>query len=105
MELYTIPVISGNPDQASTVTLDGRAYRLRLRWIQRIQRWTFDLSTSAEVPILACKGLATRADLLRQVRFSVDCPAGELFLWDFQGDSEATLTSLGGRHRLLYLSP
>lgn len=103
--LVTIPVAPGVPAQDVTVTLDGRRFVLRLDWNARIGRWMLDLSTENGAAILRAKGLALRADLLRQVRYRTDAPPGVLMAIDTQAqDAEVSLGTLGlrTRHRLVY---
>ncbi len=107
MTPLTIPLAPGLPFTVQTVTLDGRRYIFRTRWLQRIQRWQFDLETDSGTVLILSKGLSVRCDLLAQVRYSPLCPGGTLVLVDSQGatvegESEATLSSLGDRHRLIY---
>lgn len=104
--LITIPVAPSIAHQIQTVTLDGRRFQLRLDWIQRIRRWAMTLSTDSGTPIVSCKLLAVRADLLRQHRYREDTPQGVLAVVDTEtgADAESGFATLGGRHRLIYLS-
>jgi hypothetical protein len=99
--LVTIPIAPGVPAQEQVTTLDGRAYRLTLRWNGRIERWFFDLETAAGEAIVRGKPLVLGADLLRQVRWNPAAPQGGLVLADPAG-AEATLEALGSRAVLLY---
>ena len=90
--------------QSITLTLDGRRYRLDLDWIGRIRRWSFSLYTAAGAPIVRSKGLVVGADLLGRTRHDPRCPQGALHVVDLQGDSDASLDSLGVRH-VLYFTP
>ena len=103
MSLIQIPVGLSIPHQTQTTTLDGRPFRLTLDWIQRIGRWAFSLETASGVAIVRCKGLAVKADSLRQVRYRPECPQGYLTLVDLRGeDAEAGLDTLGVRHQIWY---
>lgn len=103
--MITIPVAFRAPHQRQTTTLGGRRYILALDWIQRIQRWTISISTEDGALLLAGKGLAVEADLLKQVRYNPAVPRGLLTLLDLERTSstEASLESLGRRHALVYL--
>ena len=100
--MITIPIAWRTAAQKQITTLDGRRYTLSLDWIQRIKRWTFTLSTESGAAIMSGKGLALRADLLRQNRWDPRCPPGALMLIDTEGDQEPDLESLGRRHALVY---
>lgn len=101
---YTIPVSPGVPDQVQTTTLEGRPFVFRFQWIQRIDRWIFDLETGSGTAIVRCKGLALGGDLLRQVQYRPEAPQGLLTVVDLEGkNEEPTLSSLGARHRVAYV--
>ncbi len=105
MSVQTIPVLSGVPSQEILITLEGRRYLLRLDWLGRLETWSFSLFTENETPFLQGKGLVLGADLLRLSRHVPGCPQGSLLLTDSQGlDAEATLSSLGVRHLLIYVT-
>ena len=107
MALIRLPIARQRAHQVFTTTLDGSRYTFRLSWLQRTARWIFDLETEAGTVLLAGKGLAVRADLLRQIRANVLAPPGVLMLVDLQGatpagEAEASLDTLGDRHALFY---
>lgn len=103
--ILTIPVTPSVPAQDQTTTLDGRPYRFRFRWIQRISRWSVSIETGSGVSIVAAKGLVLGVDLLRQVRYRTDAPPGVLGVVDLEkGDVEPSLDTLGARHRVVYVS-
>ena len=103
--VLNLPVLSGSPRQTALITLGDRGYQLTLDWNQRISRWFMDLATESGEYLLRAKGLATRADILGQIRYLPACPEGSLILVDLSGaDSEASLYSLGVDHRLWYVT-
>lgn len=101
--VYTIPVAARTAHQTQTTTLDGRRFRISLDWNQRIQRWFVSLATDEGVWIFRSKGLVLGSDILRQTRYLPEAPQGALVLLDLQDqDVEASLDSLGARHRIFY---
>lgn len=102
-QLLNIPVSPIVPSQIMTITLDGRPFVFRFWWNQRAMRWFYDLSLPNGTPIQTCKGLCTGADPLRQVRARPEAPQGVLAVVDTTGaHTEPSLTSIGGRHRVVY---
>jgi len=90
--------------QSITVTLDGARYRVDLDWNARIGRWFLSLFGASGSAIVRSKALVLGSDLLRQARHSEACPRGLLIVRDMQDqDAEASLDSLGVRHRLYFV--
>ncbi len=105
MDVLIIPVRPKVPHFEQTTTLDGRPFRLRFDWIQRIERWTISIYTGGGEALTLCKGLVLNGDALRQIRYDPRAPQGVLTVVDLEAqDVEPTLTSLGVRHRVLYFS-
>lgn len=102
--LYTIPVPRDRVAHfVQTTTFDGRPFRLRFSWNGRIGRWFVSIATGAGVDLVQSKALVLGADVLRQVRWNPDAPQGSLTVVDLEGAGvEASLDSLGTRHRVVY---
>lgn len=99
-----IPVAVGEPSQTFTITLDGRRFIFSIEWNDRLKRWFFKLQTESGQKIISGKHLATKADLLGQIRVYDYSPPGFLTVIDRQGNEDPTLYSLGERHALLYVT-
>lgn len=104
MNVIEIPFAPGVPRQRQTTTLDGRRYEFTFDWNARIERWFFDLSTEGGIYLYRAKGLAVRADTLRQIRHLPEAPPGTLTLVDLTGaDQEPGLYDIGKTHLILYV--
>jgi hypothetical protein len=107
MALLIIPVAPGLPAQRFTTTLDGRRWRFRLKWLQRVERWHLSIAYDDGTMLISGKALALGADLLRSVRTYADAPQGMLTVVP-PGDAqpvEPTLYGLGRDPLLVYVEP
>lgn len=101
--MQVIPFDAGQPRQVLQVSLDGTIYQLRLDWNTRSEQWSISIADAAGVAVVG--GVAVVADypMLRQYRH-LSLPPGLLMCVDMEGKAEdPTLSSLGGRHLLIYI--
>lgn len=106
MALLKIPVAPGLAAQRFTTVLDGKRWRFRLKWLQRVERWHLSIAYDNGTPLISGKALAAGADLLASVRTIADAPQGFLTILASDGSpSEPTLYGLGRESMLLYAEP
>ena len=93
MELLIAP----SPDKTYKVTLDGKSYNLRIKYLQRLtnvatghpikaDEFSMELSIAGGEPFIY-SALKTNRNILRPYRARPDCPTGTLMLRDFTADS------------------
>jgi hypothetical protein len=83
-------------------SLSGKDYVLQFDWSQREGAWTMSLADGSGAPI-SSHAMVVSLRLLERVTDDRK-PPGELVLLDSLGaGEEATFTSLGSRHQLVYL--
>jgi len=101
-----IPTTPGRAHYSQTTTLDGRAYVLEFDWIQRWQRWTLSVSTSAGVSLLRGAPLLCGVDLLAPHRWDLRLPPGSLGIFNAQnqgGDPDLTALGIDQSFTLVYI--
>lgn len=82
---------------------DGRLFTFEWSWNGRASCWSLAIRDEDDTLLLAGKALRLGALLLRQHGKESGLPPGDLLLVDLAGThTEATLTSLGVGHQLLY---
>lgn len=87
-----------------TVDLGGNAYRIRLFYRERQDRWYLDLFDADDVPILMGRILIIDRNLLSQYVSELS-PAGDLVLIDTaESDIECGFEGLGARCFLMWIS-
>lgn len=104
MRILTIPTRTQGANQSVFTTLDGRRYRLDLRWNGRIQRWMVSVYTGAGDLVVGTKALVVGGDVFATCRYRDDVPRGILTLRDLSDLAvEASLDSLGVSHTLVFI--
>lgn len=101
---WSSQVTLGDTYEADGVTFsDGQLYTLGWSWNGRTSSWTLTIGDADGSPLLDGKALRLGALLLRQHGKASGLPPGDLLLVDVTGThTEASLTSLGVTHQLLY---
>ena len=79
MRLFQVPGPSTAHSQQST-TLSGTSYVIQYNWVQRLQRWHFDMLQTNGDPIVRGVKLVVGPDLLARFRADPRIPPGGLFV-------------------------
>ena len=104
MASFTIPLEPNTPSQEQTSTLDGVEYILRIDWNARDQSWTLGIYDLNEVPLTLGIKLVASLPLLRR-ELNPALPPGQLWIVDDSNeDRDPTLTDLGLRCTLMYVT-
>lgn len=74
--------ISERPSQIFTVNLDQVAYRMKVRWNDRVTAWYIDLYDISGQAIFLSHRLLYNRVILSKYRANALCPQGELILYD-----------------------
>jgi hypothetical protein len=79
------------------VTLEGRSFRLRWRWLQLLSRWSLDVSAADGTLLAGGLAVVPNLDLLGDVRGArPEMPAGALVVLDPRAaPRRPTLETLG----------
>ena len=102
MAYLEIPVISDIPSYTFNLVLEGTKFNFNFRFNKRLDRWTFDLSDSENILIIA--GIPLLTNLLLTERYSYDnLPKGEFFVLDMTGnEANPSEIGLGDDYKLIY---
>ena len=104
MKLYELTLKTGY-DTLTTITIDGQAYDVALKWISRDEAFEMKFGLQGAVPVCYTK-LTTNADLLGKVRYRENMPQGILMVADIigKGDGRISYEDFGSnkRFRLVY---
>lgn len=105
MKVYEVTLREGY-DTLTTVTIDGQAYDIYLKWLNRDESFEMKFGLQGEIPSCHTK-LTTNADLLSKIRYREDMPQGLLAVADTigSGDGRITYDEFGStkRFRLVYM--
>lgn len=99
---YEIP-FSATP-QTFTITLNGIAYKLTVKWNTIAQAWVMDIGNASNNPIVQGIPLITGADLLAQYQY---LGIGGSIICQTDNDTNAvpTYDNLGKTSHVFYISP
>jgi hypothetical protein len=101
--MLTIP-LRNLPSQVFDITLEGTAYKFRVKWNHRGQYYTLDISTKEDVIIIGGLKIALNARLLQR-HPGIGLPPGEIIIVDSKGDTSViTQDNLEDRVAMVYLT-
>ncbi|AUR86376.1 hypothetical protein NVP1084O_169 [Vibrio phage 1.084.O._10N.261.49.F5] len=120
-------IVAPDPDKTYKVTLDGKSYNLRIKYLQRLtneatgnpikaDEFTISISLAGGEPFITTS-LKTNRNILKMYRARENCPKGILMLRDYTADfnfantgegytpERVSYSELGTRFILIYTPP
>lgn len=91
------------PEWSQKVRLDGKSYKLRVRWNTSSEAWSVDVLTSGSVLIVSGLRIVRGQALLRQLQ-DARLPSGDLFAYDTGARTDEYLDFTEGRAKLAYIT-